>query len=158
MPSQTETQRKATAQKAAATRRTNAAKRSRAARKAAETRARAQMNRLQAAGLQAQRAGDTALGAALSSGESVVDAVRPLSDPRRELKRLQGSLSTAARKAETRGARARKSALRSARRTRTDVEQRVDTTRSDAEERIGDVQSRADGFRRRVEDQARNLG
>ena len=50
------TQRKATAQKAAATRRRKAAARSRSAKKAAETRAQAQLNTLQVVQLQAERA------------------------------------------------------------------------------------------------------
>jgi len=53
---QTATQRKATAQKAAATRRRNAAKRSQSARKAAETRAQAELNTLQVVQAQAERA------------------------------------------------------------------------------------------------------
>ena len=63
MATQTETQRRAAAQKAAATRRENEAKRRRSARKAAETRARAQQSRLKAVGLQAERVADTAVGA-----------------------------------------------------------------------------------------------
>src|SRR5829696_722744 len=78
MATQTETQRKVAGQKAAATRKQNEAKRRRSAQKAAETRARAQQSRLKAAGLQAQRVADTAVGAAVSSGEKVAETLKPL--------------------------------------------------------------------------------
>src|ERR671918_1431789 len=103
MATQTETQRKAAAQKAAATRKTNEAKRRRSAQKAAETRARAQQSRLKAAGLQAQRVADTAVGAAVSGGEKVADTIKPFrsqTEARREAQRLQHRATTNLRKAE----------------------------------------------------------
>ncbi len=80
MATQTPTQRKATAQKAAATRRRNAAKRSSSARKAAETRAQAEMNTLQAVQAQAERAVLIPVGASLVARDSVIEAVKPLAD------------------------------------------------------------------------------
>ena len=77
MATQTQTQRKVTAQKAAATRRRNAAKRSRSAKKAAETRAQAELNTLQVVQLQAERAALVPVGAALTARDAVVDAVKP---------------------------------------------------------------------------------
>lgn len=106
MATQTETQRRVAAQKAAATRRENEAKRRRSAQKADETRARAQQSRLKAAGLQAQRVADTAVGAAVTGGEKVVGAVKPLrsqAEARREAQRLQRRAATNLRKVERRG-------------------------------------------------------
>ena len=77
MATQTQTQRKATAQKAAATRRRNAANRSRSAKKAAETRAQAELNTLQVVQLQAERAALVPVGAALTARDAVVEAVKP---------------------------------------------------------------------------------
>src|SRR3954463_313129 len=97
MATQTETQRRASAQKAAATRKENEAKRRRSAQKAAETRARAQQSRLKAAGLQAQRAAAPAVGPAVRSSEKVAGPPRPLrnqSEARREAQRLQRRAAT----------------------------------------------------------------
>ena len=77
MATQTETQRRAAAQKAPATRKANEAKRRRSARTAAEARARAEQSRLKVAGLGAQRIADAAVGAAVSGGEKLAGAVRP---------------------------------------------------------------------------------
>lgn len=44
----------------------------------AETRARRQLNLVRAAGLQAERAGDVAIGAALTARDNVVDTARKL--------------------------------------------------------------------------------
>ena len=74
---QTATQRKATAQKAAATRRRNAAKRSQSARKAAETRAQAELNTLQVVQAQAERALLIPVGAALEARDAVIDVTKP---------------------------------------------------------------------------------
>src|SRR5215218_5607300 len=118
MATQTETQRKVAAQKAAATRKANEAKRRRSAQKAAETRARAQQSRLKAAGLQAQRVADTAVGAAVSGGEKVAETFKPLrsqAEARREAQRLQRRAATNLRKVERRGATARQRAQRARR-------------------------------------------
>jgi hypothetical protein len=172
---QTETQRKAAAQKAAATRRQNAARRSRSAKKAAETRARAQLNTLQALGLQAQRIADTAVGATLTAGENVSEAIKPITsrtETQRELKRLRGRLSTNLRKVERRGATARRRAQRSVRRQRDQavralrrnrrqaerqVKSQVHATRDGAERRFGEAQATTEDVLRRVESEARNL-
>src|SRR5215210_6290668 len=77
MATQTQTERKVTAQKAAATRRRNAAKRSRSAQKAAETRAQAQLNTLQVVQLRAERAALVPVGAALEARDAVTSAVSP---------------------------------------------------------------------------------
>ena len=142
MATQTESQRKAAAQKAAATRRANAARRSRSAKKAAETRARQQLNLLQSAGLQAGRAGDVAIGAALHARDGVVDTARRLNDPRAEWPRLRGRVDTSARRFERRGAQVRK-------RTQRRVEQTVRRTRRDVERQVSDAQQ---GVERAVEE------
>src|SRR3954454_14421429 len=101
MATQTETQRRVAAQKAAATRRENEAKRRRSAQKAAETRARAQQSRLKAGGLQAQRVADSAVVAAVGSAEKFVGAIKPFrsqTEVRREPQRLQRRATTNLRK------------------------------------------------------------
>jgi hypothetical protein len=128
MATQTPTQRKATAQKAAATRRRNAAKRSRSARKAAETRAQAELNTLQVVQAQAERAVLIPVGAGLIARDSVIDAVKPLADGttrEQELSRLQKRVSTNLRKFERRGTTARNRLEREVKRTRTKVERQV---------------------------------
>lgn len=156
MATQTETQRKAAAQKAAATRRRNAAARSRSAKKAAETRALAQKNVLQRAGLQAERAADIAIGATVTARDNVVDAVKPLGDPRAELKRLRGELDLSVRRFERRGSQARKRATRAVRRRRNDVERQAGSARRDVEKGVRDARSTTEDFVRRVEGQARS--
>ena len=109
MATQTATQRKATAQKAAATRRRNAAKRSQSARKAAETRAQAELNTLQVVQAQAERAVLIPVGAALVARDAVVDAYKPYVEGResaeQELTGLQKRVGTSLRKFERRGRR-----------------------------------------------------
>jgi hypothetical protein len=112
---QTDTQRRIAAQKAAATRQENAAKRSRSAKKAAETRAKGRLSAAKKVGLQAQRAVDTAVGTAISAGENVAEAVRPVrsrSGAQRELRHLRDKASGQVTKVERRGAQARKKAQR----------------------------------------------
>jgi hypothetical protein len=112
---QTETQRKAAAKKAAATRQRNAANRSRSAKRAAETRAKAQQTRLEAFGLQAQRVADTAIGGVVSIGETIGDTARRWTsrrDAERELRRLRGQATSELRKVERRGTTARRRAGR----------------------------------------------
>jgi hypothetical protein len=128
MATQTPTQRKATAQKAAATRRRNAAKRSRSARKAAETRAQAELNTLQVVQHQAERAVLIPVGATLVARDSVIEAVKPLADGEtreRELGKLQKRVSTNLRRFERRGTTARNRAVREVKRTRTRVEREL---------------------------------
>jgi hypothetical protein len=129
MATQTPTQRKASAQKAAATRRRNAAKRSRSARKAAETRAQAELNTLQVVQAQAERAVLIPVGATLVARDSVVEAVKPYAAGResaeRELDKLQKRVSTNLRRFERRGTTARNHAVREVKRTRTRVEREL---------------------------------
>jgi hypothetical protein len=129
MATQTPTQRKATAQKAAATRRRNAAKRSRSARTAAETRAQAELNTLQSVQAQAERAVLIPVGATLVARDSVIEAVKPLvadGETRdRELSKLQKRVSTNLRRFERRGTTARNRAVREVKRTRTRVEREL---------------------------------
>jgi hypothetical protein len=117
MPAQTEAQRKATAQKAAATRRRNAANRKRSAQKAAETRAKAEMNAAQALAREGQSVGQRALdlsvGAALEVRDRVVGAARPIADAS-ERRRVRRSFDSTVRRAQRRGAKARRGARRSA--------------------------------------------
>jgi hypothetical protein len=152
MATQTETQRRVAAQKAATTRKQNEAKRRRSAQKAAETRARAQQSRLKVVGLQAQRVADTAVGAAVSGGEKVAETFKPLRSPdqaRREAQRLQRRAAVNLRKVERRGATARQRALRNLRRNRRDAEQHVRSARQDVERRFEDVQSNAESLLQR---------
>ena len=135
MATQTQTQRKATAQKAAATRRRNAAKRSRSARKAAETRAQAELNTLQVVQAQAERAVLIPVGATLVARDSVIEAVKPLADSTtrdQELNKLQKRVSTNLRRFERRGTTARNRAVREVKRTRTRVERELRQRRNQA--------------------------
>jgi hypothetical protein len=167
---QTETQRKAAAQKAAATRREAAARRSRAARKAAETRARAQASRLKSFGWQAQRVADTLVGAAVSGGERIAKTLRPLQSQagvRREVSRLRSQTRVNVRKAERRGATVRKRAqrnidrqrghvTRALRRNRREAERQVKATRQGFERRLDDVRTTAESMSQRTGTDARN--
>jgi hypothetical protein len=136
MATQTETQRKATAQKAAATRRRNAAKRSQSARKAAETRAQAELNTLQVVQAQAERALLIPVGAALEARDAVIDVTKPYVDGResaeKEFKGLQKRVGTSLRKFERRGSTARNRAVREVKRTRTRVERELRQRRNKA--------------------------
>jgi hypothetical protein len=129
MATQTETQRKATAQKAAATRRRNAARRSQSARRAAETRAKAELNAIQVVQAQAERAVLIPVGAALIARDSVIEAAKPYvadgETRERELSKLQKRVSTDLRRFERRGSTARNRALRGVKRTRTRVEREL---------------------------------
>jgi hypothetical protein len=151
MADQTETQRKASAQKAAATRRRNAAKRSQSARKAAETRAQAEMNTLQVVQANAERALLIPLGAALAARDAVVEAAKPYTAGRdsaeRELKDLGKRVSTDLRKFERRGNTARNQAVREVKRTRTRVERELRQRRSAT---VRGVQGSAEGIVSRV--------
>ncbi len=133
---QTATQRKATAQKAAATRRRNAAKRSQSARKAAETRAQAELNTLQVVQAQAERALLIPVGAALEARDAVIDVTKPYVDGResaeKEFKGLQKRVGTSLRKYERRGSTARNRAVREVKRTRTRVERELRQRRNKA--------------------------
>jgi hypothetical protein len=136
MATQTQTQRKVTAQKAAATRRRNAAKRSRSAKKAAETRAQAELNTLQVVQLQAERAALVPVGAALSARDAVVEAVKPFVAGResaeKELDKVGKSVQVNLKKFERRGSTARNRAVREVKRTRTRVERELRQRRTKA--------------------------
>ena len=123
MATQTETQRKATARKAAATRRRNAAKRSQAAKQAAATRAQAERNTLDVLQAQAERSVLIPVGAALVARDSLIEVAKPYVEGResaeKELGKLQKRVSTNLRKFERRGTTARNRALREVKRTRT---------------------------------------
>jgi hypothetical protein len=126
------------------------------------------MNRAQAVGLQAQRAADTALGATLSAGESIGESTKRFRKPGPEFSRIRDRLTTEARKAERRGAQARKraqrelkqrrnEALRAVRGQRREAEQRVEDTRREAEERFSSVQSKAEDLIGRANEQTRTV-
>jgi hypothetical protein len=136
MATQTQTQRKATAQKAAATRRRNAAKRSQSAKKAAQTRAQAELNTLQVVQLQAERAALVPVGAALTARDAVVEAVKPYIAGResaeKELERVGKRVQVNLKKFERRGSTARNRALRELKRTRTRVERELRQRRNSA--------------------------
>lgn len=147
MPTQTPTQRKATAQKAAATRRRNAAKRSQSARKAAETRVQAEQSALKAVQAQAERAVLIQVGAALAARDAVLEAVAPLTSGRegveRELARLGKRVSANLSKFERRGTTARNRAARNVTRTRGRVERQFDKRVKDTRR---EVQGQAEGI------------
>ena len=136
MATQTQTQRKVTAQKAAATRRRNAAKRSRSAKKAAETRAQAELNTLQVVQLQAERAALVPVGAALTARDAVVDVVKPFVAGResaeKELEKVGKRVQVNLKRFERRGSTARNRAVREVKRTRTRVERELRQRRTKA--------------------------
>jgi hypothetical protein len=154
MATQTETQRKATAQKAAATRRRNAANRSQSARKAAETRAKAELNALQAVQAQAERAVLIPVGAALTARDVVVEATKPYVAGResaeKEIERVAGRVQTNLRKFERRGNTARNRTVRGAKKTRTRVERELRQRRKQVRSAGRDVQSQAESLVARV--------
>ena len=133
---QTQTQRNATARKAAATRKRNAAKRSQSAKRAAETRAQAELNKLQVVQAQAERAVLIPVGAYLTARDEVIEAVKPYTTSResaeRELGKVQRRVTTNLRKFERRGNTARNRALREVKRTRTMVERELRQRRTQA--------------------------
>jgi hypothetical protein len=135
MATQTQTQRKATAQKAAATRRRNEAQRKRSAKKAAETRAQAEKNTLQSLAYKGQdigqRAVDLTVGAAAETRDRVADAVKPVTS-KAERRRLTSSAKTSVRDAQRRGARVRKDAQRTARSRVRETERRITKVRRNA--------------------------
>ena len=149
MATQTQTQRKASAQKAAATRRRKAAQRSQSAKKAAETRARAEENTLKSLAYKgqdiSQRAVDVTVGAAAEARDRVVGAVRPVTH-RTDRDRLRGRVRTSVRDAQRRGARVRKGATRTARTRRREAERRVTQARRGAERQV--TKARRDAERR----------
>jgi hypothetical protein len=168
---QTEAQRKAAAQKAAATRRRNAARRSRSAQKAAETRARAQASTLKSVGWQAQRVADTALGAAVTAGEKVAATVEPLQSRagiNGEISRLRRRAATNLRKAERRGATARRNVVRTLGRQRDQelrrlslngrqAQQQARSTQDGLERQVDRAQTAAEELARRVKSDPRNI-
>jgi hypothetical protein len=166
MATQTETQRKATARKAAATRRRNAAKRSQAATgtaakrtqtaaartaetaaQTAETRAKAEASALRAVQAQAERAVLIQVGAALVARDAVIDATKPFTASResaeKELERVGNRVAVNLRKFERRGSSARRRALRgvkktvnTVRRNRREAEKQVRSTRREFERQV----------------------
>jgi hypothetical protein len=177
MATQTETQRKTAARKAAATRRRNAAKRGQSATRSAatrtqtsaartaetaaqtaETRARAEASALRAVQSQAERAVLIPVGAALVARDAVVDATKPFTASResaeKELERVGNRVAVNLRKFERRGSTARNRAVREVKRTRTRVEREVRTTRREFERQVKatrrEVQSQAETFVSRV--------
>ena len=165
MATQTQTQRKATAQKAAATRRRNAAKRSQSARKAAETRAQAELNTLQVVQAQAERAALIPLGAALTARDAVADAASPYLAGResaeRELERVGKRVQTSLKRFERRGSTARNRAFRELKRTRTRVErelrQRRNKTVRTVKQNRRDIEKQVKVARREAEKQAETI-
>jgi len=146
MPTQTQTQRKAAAQKAAATRKRQEAQRKRSAKKAAETRARAERNALQSLAYRGQdigqRAVDVTVGAAAQTRDRVAGAVKPVTS-KTERQRLTSSAKASVKDAQRRGARVRKDAQRSARGRVRDTERRVTKARRDAGRRVTKARRRA---------------
>lgn len=172
MATQTETQRKAAARKAARTRRRNAANRSRSARKAAETRAQAELGTLGVVQQQAERALLIPVGAWLSARDTLVDAAKPYVQGRdsaeREFSKLQRELSSNLRRYERRGVTARNRVQREVKRTRTRIERElrqrrtratrlVKRNRREAERQVKsarrDVRGQAESFVQRVQGQ-----
>ena len=148
MATQTETQRKTAARKAAATRRRNAAKRGQSATRSAatrtqtsaartaetaaqtaETRAKAEASALRAVQSQAERAVLIPVGAALVARDAVIDATKPFTASResaeKELERVGNRVAVNLRKFERRGSTARNRAVREVKRTRTRVEREL---------------------------------
>ena len=158
MATQTETQRKATARKAAATRKRNAAKRSQSARKAAETRAEAQLTTLQVVQAQAERAVLIPVGAALTARDQVVETAKPYVGSRTSAER---ELTRTLRKFERRGNTARNRALREVKKTRTRVERELRQRRNKAVRTVKqnrrDVEKQVKVARREVQGQAETL-
>lgn len=179
MASQTPTQRKASAQRAAATRRRNAAKRQESTAKrqetaarnaakrsqsaatraaearaqAAETRVKAELNTLQSVQSQAERAVLIPVGAALVARDSVLEAVGPYTEGRdsaeRELSKLGKRVSTNLRKYERRGTTARNRAVREVKRARTKVERQLRQGRGQA---VRTVKRNRRDFEKQVKD------
>jgi hypothetical protein len=158
MATQTQTQRKASAQKAAATRRRNAAKRSRSAKKAAETRAQAELNTLQVVQLQAERAALIPVGAVLTARDAVAEAVKPYTVSResaeRELERVGKRVQVNLRKFERRGTTARNRAVREVKRTRTRFERELRQRRTSA---VRTVKQNRRQFERQVKTARRDV-
>ena len=165
MATQTQTQRKATAQKAAATRRRNAAKRSQSATKAAQTRAQAELNTLQVVQLQAERAALVPVGAALTARDAVVEAVKPYVAGResaeKELEKVGKRVQVNLKKFERRGSTARNRALREIKRTRTRVERELRQRRNKAVKTVKanrrEVEKQVKVARRGAEKQAETI-
>ena len=152
MATQTQTQRKATAQKAAATRRRNAAKRSQSARKAAETRAKAELNTAKVVQAQAERAVLIPVGAALIARDAVIEAAKPYTAGRdsaeRELGKVGKQVQTNLRKFERRGTTARNRAVREVKKTRTRVERELRQRRGSAVRQVKSTGRERAGWRR----------
>ncbi|HEX8857021.1 MAG TPA: hypothetical protein VF752_15605 [Thermoleophilaceae bacterium] len=148
MATQTQTKRRATAKKGAATRQRSTARRSasstrsnarRTTKSAASTatqRAKAEATGLQAVALQAERAVLVPVGAALTARDSIVENVKPYTSretAQREISRLQRRVEVNLRKFERRGTTARNQLERDLKRNRTKVERFVRRNRRQVE-------------------------
>jgi hypothetical protein len=109
---QTELKRKASARKGQATRLRNQSRQNGSFVESARTRTRAETNALWAISYEAGRAFDASLGAAASARDSVVDAVRPLGDPRGTISRLRDNAGRTFGRFERRGVKSRHRAQR----------------------------------------------
>ena len=144
----TQAQRKASAQKAAATRRRKAAARSRSATKAAETRAQAELNTLQAVQQQAERAALIPLGAALTARDAVLEAAAPYVAGResaeREIEKVGKRVQVSLKRFERRGSTEVKRFEREAKKTRTRVGKDVKALRADVTKQVKPITTQAD--------------
>jgi hypothetical protein len=162
---QTETQRKASARKAAATRRRNAAKRSQSAKKAAATRAQAELSTLEVLQAQAERGVLIPVGAALSATDAVVEAVKPYTESResaeKELDNVGKHVSRNLKRFERRGTTARNRTVREVKKTRTRVERELRQRRNAAVRTVKQNRREAERqfktTRREVQHQAEGL-
>jgi hypothetical protein len=110
--SQTEFKRKATARRGQATRFRNEAKQDGSFTESARARTRAETNALMAASYEAGRVFDASLGAAATVRDVVMDAVRPLGEPRRTFSKVRDDAQRRFDRMERRGARLRSRAQR----------------------------------------------
>lgn len=122
---QTDLKRKAAARKGQATRLRNEAKQKRSFAETAKARTRAQTNALMATSFEAGRALDATLGAAVTARDSVVETVRPLSDPRKALSDVRDGASRTFSRFEQRGAKTRGRAQGQAERVGRQAERRA---------------------------------
>jgi hypothetical protein len=156
MATQTQTQRRASAKKAAATRKRNTsrstASRTRSSARStasgatntATSRAKAEATGIQAFALQAERAVLIPVGAALTARDNVVENVKPFTSrttAEREISKLQRRVATNLRKYERRGTTARNKLQRELKRNRTQVERFVRTNRRNIETQANDLVS-----------------
>jgi hypothetical protein len=102
------------------------------------------MNQLEVVGLQARRVADTAVGAVTSTGERIsenVQALRRRGERERRITRFRRNLDTGVRKAERRGATARRRLGRELKRRRQHVVRTAKQYRREAETRVRSLTS-----------------